>query len=819
MKLRSIVPALLTLATSAALAADYLPASQLPPAGISAEQAPMFVSIGFDDNGYSGLPASGVSGGMTWATDFFKNLDNPSNTGNPATFDGSDARVSFFFTSYYISTHVSEAPGYVKQSWRTAYDDGHGIANHTENHLDGENWSRAQWADQLQQCETWLTKPFDASNLNSSQVGLGAQRDEITGTRSPFLHYNDNLLAELNARGYLFDASIEDGWQPEQDGSNYFWPYTLDHGAPGHDYLYRAGIKDFVINEHPGLWETPVQPFVIPPDNLAAQYGLSYSLRDKIKSRISHFDVVSGKITALDYTLWVEAKMNKAEVLATLKYTLDLRLQGNRAPMLFGAHTDEYSDKYTHAPNATTRERQEAIEEFLLYALSKPTVRIRPYDDVIAWMKNPVPLAGDFVPTYTISTAVIPEIIHSGECSAAPWSASKQYTAGMKVSYNNQEFSANWWTQNNRPDQSPEWKFVADCASSVEVFHGTISPTQTTVKKGDNTSLTIQANSGYQIAQIWLNSDPIAISNPLILNNVQAAQQVTVSFSKDDDTIYQTITANSSQGGTISPNGAIQVAFQGEQAFSFTPDAGYELHSITLNGQTLPAVANYLVSNVTADQQITAHFAPIVVPQYEITASASQGGSISPSGSHLVNEGSQFSVEIQADAGYEISAVFVNGVNVGKVANYHFDDIQQNHQISATFTEQQIANFTVTASAGNGGSITPAGQLIAAQGSDLQYQIRADAGFVISNVLHNGVSLGAVTQVNISNLAADQQITASFEPVISGCSEPVWQQGNTYNGGQFVQHQNKRYKAKWWTNTGEPGKTGEWGVWQFMNNC
>jgi hypothetical protein len=81
--------------------------------------------------------------------------------------------------------------------------------------------------------------------------------------------------------------------------------------------------------------------------------------------------------------------MTKAEVVAMLKYNLDMRIAGNRAPMLFGAHTDYYNTKYTAPENATTTERQEALEEFIQYALSKKEVRVKPYKEILDWVKNP----------------------------------------------------------------------------------------------------------------------------------------------------------------------------------------------------------------------------------------------------------------------------------------------------------------------------------------------------------------------------------------------------------------------------------------------
>jgi len=151
------------------------------------------------------------------------------------------------------------------------------------------------------------------------------------------------------------------------------------------------GLKDPISN-HPGLWQLPLHPVVVPPDSEAANYGIPTGLRAKLNALHSWFDVDSGKITGFDYNLWVLFAMTKAEVVATLKYTLDLRLQGNRAPFMFGTHTDDYSTKYTAPPNSTATERQEAMEEFLDYALSKPEVRVKSMKEILDWVRNPVTL-------------------------------------------------------------------------------------------------------------------------------------------------------------------------------------------------------------------------------------------------------------------------------------------------------------------------------------------------------------------------------------------------------------------------------------------
>ncbi len=130
----------------------------------------------------------------------------------------------------------------------------------------------------------------------------------------------------------------------------------MDNGCPGNNVLEAQGRKH-PIGSHPGFWQMGLRALIIPPDDRCADYGVPSGLRAKIQSQYGYdengqFEVATGKITALDYTIWISCKMSKAEALATLKYTFDLRMQGNRCPLLLGTHSDEYSSSYTVPENA-----------------------------------------------------------------------------------------------------------------------------------------------------------------------------------------------------------------------------------------------------------------------------------------------------------------------------------------------------------------------------------------------------------------------------------------------------------------------------------
>jgi len=373
---------------------DNVPPSEDPPSQLSPQQVPMLVALGFDDNSYSGLPNSGGDGGMRWAIDMAAARTNPAGSGQAATYDGTPVSLSFYLTSVYAGTWMSESPTFVKRVWNEAYVAGHEIANHTHDHAHGEAFSAAEWDTQIQQCSDWITKPFDANEPDTSpddSKGVGVAAADLVGFRTPFLEYNDATLQALDGLDFWYDCSIEEGWQSDQDGTDFNWPFTLDNGSPGHDVLVDWGQKEPISN-YPGMWEMPVHPVIIPPDNKCAEYGVPVGLRSKLKALHSWFDDESGKLTGFDYNLWALFKMTKAEVVATLKYTLDLRLQGNRAPFMFGVHSDYYSPKWTGAPNATDAERREAIEEFVDYALSKSDARVVSVKQILDWVRNPAAL-------------------------------------------------------------------------------------------------------------------------------------------------------------------------------------------------------------------------------------------------------------------------------------------------------------------------------------------------------------------------------------------------------------------------------------------
>ena len=79
---------------------------------------------------------------------------------------------------------------------------------------------------------------------------------------------------------------------------------------------------------------------------------------------------------------------------------------------------------------------------------------------------------------------------------------------------------------------------------------------------------------------------------------------------------------------------------------------------------------------------------------HTITVTAGSGGSVSPSGSVDVEEGSNQSFIITPELGYEIAQILVDGANVSTQTAYTFNDVRQNHTLYVVFQALAAAPAT-----------------------------------------------------------------------------------------------------------------------------
>jgi alpha-glucosidase len=128
------------------------------------------------------------------------------------------------------------------------------------------------------------------------------------------------------------------------------------------------------------------------------------------------------------------------------------------------------------------------------------------------------------------------------------------------------------------------------------------------------------------------------------------------------------------------------------------------------------------------------------------------------------------------------SGSYAQNIDVGKATSYTLTNLNDattyffavkaygtagdlsgySNQASLTTAAAPSPLYTLSASAGSGGTITPTGSVIISKGTSQQYIITPGSGYTVGSVTIDGTSVGAVTSYTFSNVTASHTISVSF---------------------------------------------------------
>ena len=300
------------------------------------------------------------------------------------------------------------------------------------------------------------------------------------------------------------------------------------------------------------------------------------------------------------------------------------------------------------------------------------------------------------------------------------------------------------------------WPVYAHDQVKIDVTYGDggqITPGSTTIDWGTGKTFRVVADSGHAIQQI--KRDGVVIYDfsgskidmfDYVLENVVADTQIEATF---EPVTYEIIVITVGNG-TVEP-GTTTAVYGSSKAFTMTPDEGYRIWSITLDGVEIPVTASsgnaqrYTISNINSDHILSVKFVTSIL---KITTVAGANGTIRPN--ELEVEYDSFaSVSIVPNEGYEISSIYIDGVKVddskvakgGVAQNISFEHVTEDHEVRATFSRIKL---TITASAGEGGLISPKGEIGCEYGATVSFDIIPDALKTIDKIYVDGAEV-AVT--------------------------------------------------------------------------
>ena len=168
-------------------------------------------------------------------------------------------------------------------------------------------------------------------------------------------------------------------------------------------------------------------------------------------------------------------------------------------------------------------------------------------------------------------------------------------------------------------------------------------------------------------------------SENIILSSITVSPS-TMNIIEGDSQTISSITAHYSDDGTADI-ALDDCTYDSSNTGVATVDAGV-ITAITSGVATI--TVKYTEGDITKNDTVEVTVTS-TTKTYIITASAGSHGSISPSGSVTVNQGSDKLFTITPNTGYSIADVLVDGSSVGAVTSYTFTNVTEDHTISATF--------------------------------------------------------------------------------------------------------------------------------------
>lgn len=306
--------------------------------------------------------------------------------------------------------------------------------------------------------------------------------------------------------------------------------------------------------------------------------------------------------------------------------------------------------------------------------------------------------------------------------------------------------------------------------------NGTISPSGNNLPylSGQSPTFTFTPNTGYKVGSIVAdNTTYTAPGNSYTFAKLAAGSHtIAVSFVRDTFNITATVQG---KGSIDKPLGNI-VDRGSNVTYNFTPDAGYQLSGVVVNGSSLALTGSYTFTNVQVNQLISVTFTPIT---YAVSVISGANGVVTPSGRFTVNKGANQAITITPNPGYVIDTLTdTTGGTVATVpaatgaSNYTYtlNTVMAEHVIAVTF-KQNVGTQPVAITVKGTGTVLKGSALIdsgssdpVVNGSNVTYTFTPGSDYRVGNVIVDGVNRGAVTSYTFKNVQASHTIVVNYIP-------------------------------------------------------
>lgn len=131
-----------------------------------------------------------------------------------------------------------------------------------------------------------------------------------------------------------------------------------------------------------------------------------------------------------------------------------------------------------------------------------------------------------------------------------------------------------------------------------------------TVNAGENMTIKAMPKEGWRFVEWKENDKSVNTNQEFTLENITGDRNLTAVFEKETPKTYTVTASVSSVGGIITPTGASPVPTGSWIGYSITPDRGYRVRMVYVDGTAVGAATSYNFTDVHGDHTISAEFEP-----------------------------------------------------------------------------------------------------------------------------------------------------------------------------------------------------------------
>ena len=219
--------------------------------------------------------------------------------------------------------------------------------------------------------------------------------------------------------------------------------------------------------------------------------------------------------------------------------------------------------------------------------------------------------------------------------------------------------------------------------------------------------------------------------------------------------MQHSVVVEPTENGSISTNAGSSINYFDSFTYTFTPDTGYRVKDVIINGESVGALTSYTFSEVRSDQTLRVEFEKIT---YSVQVICGENGDATTHGVQQIEHGSGITVKITPAEFFVVDFIKIDGKTVETTDSLTVSNITKDTVIEIAFKK---ATLTITTESRGKGSATPS--MTASGGDNVRVDFSADFGHKIKDVIIDGVSIGPVDCYVFDKVASDHTVCVEYK--------------------------------------------------------